>query len=264
MVSKNELNEILNDIKKSFNDLTKHTYLERHIEGPIIDEDKIIFLYAMLSSHLSNKDVKMIILSAMLLQAALDVHEDVTLHKIKSDAVIKERQLTVLAGDYYSSLYYYLLAKAQNVPMIRIFSRSIQEINECKMNLYKNSAALKGYKKIENEVISVESKLLQNIAEHFDERKWLSLFKEFFLLKRLLIEQKAWKNGKRHALIQSLLSEHPDDAEDLMILEEKVEVLKDKILQMSQSMATVERIIVARLEGVLQVTVSPKKVAEEG
>ncbi|KYG32855.1 heptaprenyl diphosphate synthase component 1 [Alkalihalobacillus trypoxylicola] len=264
MVNMKQVNENIYEIKQSFLDFTKHPYLNQYIKTPQMDEDKLSLLFAMLSQHFSVKKAKLVTLSALLLQAALDIHEKVSLHKIQSDTVKKERQLTVLAGDYYSSLYYNLLAKEKCIPMIQIFSRSIQEINESKMNIYEKGSLYNGnIEEFEKEVSAIESKLLQNIAGYFSEIKWISVVDEFFFLKRLLAENEDRKKGLKRPLMKAYIDAY-GNKEIETIIESKVENLKASLIKKGQELSSFDGLFAECLERLDTTTLYHNKVAEEG
>jgi heptaprenyl diphosphate synthase len=262
MVRMSQYNDKVKEFKKSFNSLTKHSYLERYIQVPNIDEDKLRFLYAMLSEHATKKEAKVFTLSALLVQAALDVHEAVSLQKLQSDSTRKNRQLTVLAGDYYSSLYYYLLAEGKYHPMIQIFSRSIQEINEHKMNLYDKDE--RSYNEIKSNVEKVESILMQNIAHYYEQTDWKEIFKDYFYLKRLVREREQYKVGEQLPLIYSLYQEtkHPD----LMIglWEQKIEEVKDRLISTSKRLHKFEGFIIEHVDQLVCTIEYDEFLAEKG
>ncbi|KMK76447.1 heptaprenyl diphosphate synthase component 1 [Alkalihalobacillus pseudalcaliphilus] len=248
MVSTEELNIQVETISSRFYKLIEHTYLQQHINSPVIDTDKVSFLYAMLSKHLSSQDSQSLILSAILLQSALDVHEEVSLEKLEAEHAKKERQLTVLAGDYYSSLYYYLLAQLKSPEMIRIFSRSIQEINESKMNVYPSNLNQSTIQI--DEVMIIESKLLQNISSYFKEDNWTRLFRHFFLLKRLRLNSERITNGKNITLTNARFDKEEQ-------LEAKCEWLKDKVIEIASTIQGFDSFIIERLENMLKIA-TPK------
>lgn len=70
-------------------------------------------------------------LAVSLVQMGLDTHE-----RVESSAKTLTRQMTVLAGDYFSSRFYQLLSQAGNVQSIEMLSESICEVNRMKMVLY--------------------------------------------------------------------------------------------------------------------------------
>jgi heptaprenyl diphosphate synthase len=262
MVRISQFNDKVRELKKSFNSLTKHSYLERYVEVPAIDEDKVRFLYAMLSEHASKKEAKAYTLAAVLAQAALDVHEAISLHKLQTDSVRKNRQLTVLAGDYYSSLYYYLLAEEKQIPMIRIFSHSIQEINEHKMNIYEADELT--YTDAKRNVEKAESILLQNIANHYNQNYWKEIFNDFFFLKRLVFERNEFIKGKNLPIMETLFQEarHPDSV--LALCEQKIEDLKDKLLNTSKRLQKYEGFIIEHIDQLINTTDYDEYVAEKG
>lgn len=73
------------------------------------------------------------ILAAMILMYhGLSLHESVSEGREPQQ---RRRQLTVLGGDYLSSLFYRLLAEAERLDMIRLFSSAVARINEAKVSL---------------------------------------------------------------------------------------------------------------------------------
>src|SRR5699024_9056388 len=89
----------------------KQPYVEKHIHKPFIDSDKMMFLAeGCQDMDQKDKEKKQIIIMVMLVQCALDTHE---LVQVNNDYMLSEteKQLAVLAGDYYSGLYYALLSE---------------------------------------------------------------------------------------------------------------------------------------------------------
>ncbi|TKI93899.1 heptaprenyl diphosphate synthase, partial [Bacillus cereus] len=82
----------------------------------------------------------------------------------------KCRQLTVLAGDYYSGLYYYLLSMNRDIVLIRALAEGIKEINEHKIMLYQK--AHETTDDIMKSIVTIESALLQKTCDHFQLSHW--------------------------------------------------------------------------------------------
>lgn len=116
-----------------------NSYLEKYVKNPVLSEDKLF----MLTSILNNADLpdykkENYIVSTMLVQMALDTHDLVpkTDDSEQSNTEKVTKQLSVLAGDYYSGLYYLLLSEIEDIEMVHILATAIKEINEYKMQLY--------------------------------------------------------------------------------------------------------------------------------
>ncbi|MDF2608331.1 MAG: hepS [Bacillales bacterium] len=107
-----QIQTIMTDMKDIIIQKISLSYLQQFIQNPIIDEDKLLLLISMLDHHgLSKLEMEDFVVTPMLVQIALDTHEQVSNStiKIESETSLKLRQLTVLGGIYYSSLRWNLL-----------------------------------------------------------------------------------------------------------------------------------------------------------
>src|SRR5699024_4496077 len=134
------LNFDSNELKDNLIKNMRHPYVEKYIQKPFIDDEKISILYELYKQVDLPMDVKkQSITTILLVQIALDTHELIPVADTNQMSE-SEIQLSVLAGDYYSGLYYLLLAEMEDIDMIRILANSIKQINEYKMNLFYGDA----------------------------------------------------------------------------------------------------------------------------
>ncbi len=137
-------------------------------------------------------------IAALLLQMGLEMHNRVSIHQNPTPTEMKVRQQQVLAGDYYSSLFYRFLAQKQDVSMIRYFSRQVLRINEAKISLHNRLIHRCEY---DQEMLSflkkVTSGLLIAVADFFHvQDEFVFLWKEtteLYLLIMDLIKNKEWE-----------------------------------------------------------------------
>lgn len=175
-------------------------YLLKHIETPIIDEDKLLILVSITDLlELPIAKLENYTLSTMLIQTALDTHE----HISEKTGNEKSRQLTVLAGDYYSGLYYKLLADSEEIMMIKTLSNGVKEVNEHKIAVYhKESDSLEN---LMNNIKSLESALLKNFANYFQLDLWNEQTANILLFKRLLAEKKQYVQRKWSIVFEAIM-----------------------------------------------------------
>lgn len=185
-----DINVKIAQLKELIESKISQPYLEQSIPAPLIDEDKLLLLYTMFSGlQIPEETLDKYLLTIMLVQIALDTHETVTSEKVDEEAM-KERQLTVLAGDYYSGLYYYILADLDNVLMIQALAMGIKEVNEYKIRLYQKEAD-----QIENMIYNlkmIESSIFSKMADFFQLGSWSEIVSTTLLLKRLLKERECF------------------------------------------------------------------------
>jgi heptaprenyl diphosphate synthase len=188
-MNENDNLEWVQQLKHELYERIHHPYLKKNIGTPYVDEDKLLVFDTMLTeTDCSPNKRKLYIIAVMLVQIALDTHDTVSLKKPRDGQYKTNRQLTVLAGDYFSSLYYHLLAEDNEVHVIQLLSLAIQEINENKMALYQPQklSLQQSFTKLR----AIESGLLQRFAAFFELPVWKEFIGEYFLLKRLLTERK--------------------------------------------------------------------------
>lgn len=191
----------IHNLKKRVEKKSFHPYFSQYVKPSVIDEDRILFLaYSLRNADISKEEMDTYISAAMLAHYAIDMHEKVTERELTS---VKEKQLKVLAGDYYSGLYYSLLAGYQNIELIKDLADAIKIINEQKINIFQMGEGNSHL--FMNSIKQVESILLTKFSGHFNQScLYNELIEEFLFLKKLLNEIKMMKLGKKNLFFKSL------------------------------------------------------------
>ncbi|CAM3717947.1 heptaprenyl diphosphate synthase component 1 [Alkalicoccus chagannorensis] len=126
----------LHRLTSEFRHRVTHPYVQRFIPEPVLNPLQAGVLLNVLEGKQLNEDQRVsTALAALLVQTAMDIHDEIGNIEVTNEADRKQRQLTVLAGDYLSSLYYTILAESGDPDFISVFSASVQEINEAKMRM---------------------------------------------------------------------------------------------------------------------------------
>ncbi|MBJ9979167.1 heptaprenyl diphosphate synthase component 1 [Bacillus sp. S70] len=200
-------------IKEKLMEKLRHPYFINYIEEPFIDEEKIALLYgALKSANLHIEQIEHYVVTIMLVQIALDTHERVS-NKAGEEEIEfhKCRQLTVLAGDYYSGLYYYLLSMNRDIVLIRALAEGIKEINEHKIMLYQK--AHETTDDIMKSVVTIESALLQKTCDHFHLSHWKPFITYVLGGNRLQKEIQLYADKQHSPVFQAMQDALGDKAE---------------------------------------------------
>lgn len=220
------------ELEKVIYDKVEHPYIDKFLEKPFIDFDKLAMLYYLYDDiSITESKKTSYITTIMLVQLALDTHELIPSPTEKSMDET-EKQLSVLAGDFYSGLYYYLLAELEDIAMIRTLAVAIEKINEYKMILYKKDvSSLEQYVKVMKQI---EMTLFEEVAQSLQvDENTIELVGQFFMVNRLSREKEKIRTH-RFSYIESYLEE-----KNLIIgekniqgwIEEEIIVGKEKIAQ---------------------------------
>ncbi|MBM7647996.1 heptaprenyl diphosphate synthase [Bacillus ectoiniformans] len=187
-------------IEEEIQQKLSYPYLRRFIEHPVIEDFRLISLMLPFAlSDLKESKAKQYITTATLIQIALDTHEKVTVY---SSDIEKKQQLTVLAGDYFSGLYYQILAELNDLPMIRSLAESVKRINENKIALYQQE-----HQTIEALMMSVykiETEIINKFYSFFDYQHVSPAISNVLYVNRLLKEKQQFLSGGTSLLFNAL------------------------------------------------------------
>ncbi|MBY6035688.1 heptaprenyl diphosphate synthase component 1 [Fictibacillus nanhaiensis] len=162
--------------------LMQHRYVDEFLLHPVLHDAKVFITYGLLRELELDEAVEAEYFgSILLIQSALDRHDDIL--EPNMIAHKKKRQLVVLSGDYFSSLYYLLLSRCENLDLISHLSTAVQKINEHKTYLHlniKNRSSMEYLKSVEQ----MESLLYTKAAESFGLHKYIPFIERYLLIAR--------------------------------------------------------------------------------
>ena len=176
----------IRDLKYLLAEKLKHSYMDQHIQKVSIDEDKLFFLHdVMINVNLPLETKQTYIVTTMLIQIALDTHDLVTdkMYDEHEQQYIAQ-QLYVLAGDYYSGMYYLMLSQIDEVSLIQKLASAIRDINEAKMKLYYKE--FQTFQDFSTLVKQIEAPLYVHIAQFINKPYLKKVIEEWLFLKKLI------------------------------------------------------------------------------
>jgi len=181
-------------IKGKIDQKINYRYIDQHTLEDKVNPFKLTSLILLMNqSTLSEGTKENYIIASTLVETALDTHEQVIENEIIGENFEKTltKQLSVLGGDYYSSLYYVLLSNYKDFEFIKHLATAIKNVNELKMDFhFKSSENLKEYLKLRK---SIESHIINKVA-HFINLEDDNLLQaiELFLMIDILIREKEY------------------------------------------------------------------------
>ncbi|NOU97559.1 heptaprenyl diphosphate synthase [Paenibacillus sp. LMG 31456] len=209
----------------------EYDMIQTHTELPVFPEFRTKLLYVFLSKHSTMSSYsELFSLVTALVQVGLDTHDMVSVtNQVKEMKAARSRQLKILAGDYFSSRFYYLLSNAGHIDLIRVISHAICEANRLKIDMYQLMKQVKlSAEEYLKRAVEIRTQLYLAFTEYMEESihgAWPEILKLFTQCEVLLQEisrselaqqfRESW--GYWHVMQQAtkeerkyLLSEEPD------------------------------------------------------
>jgi len=112
--------------------------------------------------------------AGQILEAVLLLHRGLAIHEDVEGIAELNRQLHVLAGDYCSSRYYWLITRLGNEALVQAISDSVVRINESKMTLHRRQLQLTAEEYIELQE-TIHGDLLYTLTRMFvpEQQTWM-------------------------------------------------------------------------------------------
>lgn len=217
----------LNAIKNRVLQYTYHPMIQQYLEVTPFSSMRQHMGFLMLRQAAVTVELALTsIISVSLVEMGMEIHDHVNPKDTMDSDEIKVRQLKVLAGDFYSSQYYKLLAEAEQSDLIGVLSEAICEVNLYKMTEQMHAAGqtltFETYKHL---TIERRSALFDALTQNYspqESHKWSSIYRALLWLEWIQqeFESLQWLEDINEGLSYMYLMEKSS-------LDEKVYLLQD-------------------------------------
>lgn len=165
--------------------------LEQFTEGPSVKESRLFFLLLpFFDGKKWSAEIEASAKTVSIVYAALNAHD-----QVREDApIIKEQQLTVLAGDLYSGIYYQMLVNSKNIAMVQQLASAIIQVSEKKTSFFEE--AIRPVEELEEAITVIETELLLSFYRFYNFSEYTSLAKQALLYLRYTDELKQLQSKK--------------------------------------------------------------------
>ncbi|CEG22597.1 Heptaprenyl diphosphate synthase component 1 [Planococcus massiliensis] len=205
----------------------KQRTLEKHTEGPSVERERLFFLLLpFLDGKQWSADIEQTAKTVSIVYAALHAHD-----QVKEDILAsKKQQLTVLAGDFYSGIYYQMLSNMENLTMIKHLASAIISVSERKASFY--DQVERPIQLVDELIQKNEIELIEAFYNFYGYHEYTKLAKAMLSYVRYENELKCLKEGGQSRILQLLNKSlrYPADPEAWLL--KKLDVLHDQVLEL--------------------------------
>jgi heptaprenyl diphosphate synthase len=202
----------------------KQRTLEKFTEGPSVERARLFFLLLPYfdEKHWSG-EIEASAKTVSIVYAALHAHDQVK----ENASATKKQQLTVLAGDFYSGIYYQMLANLNNITMIQRLATAIIKVSEKKASFYDGLDRTTA--ELDRSVQQIETELLATFYNFYGFEKYTPLATLMLSYIRYKDELECLQGGSETRIIRALNKalQHPLHTERWLL--EKLDILHDQI-----------------------------------
>jgi heptaprenyl diphosphate synthase len=236
-MSATHINETLLNVKNDIMNEIHHTILWKYTGKPVIQDEQLFFMMLpFLNGKLFDEQQKQNVKAVAIVHASLAEHEKIKEHS----AFEKDQQLTVLSGDYYSGMYYQLLAKAGNIQLIQSLAKGI--VLRCEQHIKVYEAILIDQHHFNSMIEIVESELIINYFNVIGATEYTPIVKEALTVIGLKAIYEDVKQNESKIIFTKII----DNGTSILELEQLIEARKQnlqKLLTSSTLKDTLQKVI---------------------
>ncbi|MBK3496719.1 heptaprenyl diphosphate synthase component 1 [Viridibacillus sp. YIM B01967] len=160
-----------------------HRTLLKYTGQPIVENETLFYLLLpFLNGEKWTNEQDEVATTIGMIYTALHAHDQID----EVDATSKGQQLTVLAGDFYSGMYYQMLSKIPNIALIRLLSGGVVDISEKKTAVYEPT--IRPIADWLHTLTVIESKSIEQFMKHYHFDQYIPLMQQALVLNRLAYE----------------------------------------------------------------------------
>lgn len=222
------IEEQVSQLKNNIFTQLHHRTLLQFTGQPVVEDDQLLYLLLpKLNGEQWSEQLEQSASAVSMVYAALNGHELIE----EQDATSKSQQLTVLAGDYYSGMYYTTLAAIPDIQLIRSLSEAVAKISECKTAVYEPE------KRSINEWFEalrvIEAMATQQFMKHYDFDCYIEIVELGLVLARFKREMKQWQEKHQKSRFMKNLEQHEEFASKSyeQILQQQISDLSSKLIR---------------------------------
>ncbi len=161
MAGKHQESVTFEEISQGVQRYLDHPFLRANKMNASVSKFHFDVLHAILRiGSIAPDEARQVLMAVLLLHEGLSIHDDV------DEEIGIKRQLTVLSGDYNSSLYYWILARLDNQKLLTLLSDAVVAINESKMALTANRGNMPSDEFLQLHE-AVQGELVLSVASHY-------------------------------------------------------------------------------------------------
>ncbi len=185
----------LKEVEQLVHEETTNQFLQEQFSGPAKDKDQMLWLHEAVRGSGLSETVRYRVISATLyVIQAHDTHDMIDEKNDPFPLARQDRELMVLAGDYYSALYYRTMAELGMTALLAKLQKGVQETNTAKTNLLELHLATD--QALFEALRQASSAIFEQFARYFEcEENFIELASKVLLLKQLLLEEKNSRAG---------------------------------------------------------------------
>ncbi|WP_142826458.1 heptaprenyl diphosphate synthase component 1 [Planococcus soli] len=206
-------------------DAVRQRTLDQFTEGPSVKESRLFFLLLPFFDGKNwSPEIESSAKTVSIVYAALHAHD-----QVREDVpIIKEQQLTVLAGDLYSGIYYQMLVNSKNIAMVQRLATAIIQVSEKKTSFFET--AIRPIEETEEAITVIETELLISFYRFYNFSEYAPLAKQTLLYLRYADELKHLQSKNYTHFLRELNSNLVHEIYTEHWLMEKLDSLHRQIL----------------------------------